>query len=148
MHLLVFHSRQYAAALENCERLGADLKSEPTKYYCRALIYPKLGRPEDGEVAMTALAQDYESFRATYIELVPYSYAVARVYALNNRADAAFEWLEKTYETSGNVELTFAWNDAFLESLHDDSRWPLFLEKAGVTEEQMRAIEFEVTLTD
>lgn len=148
VHLLVFHSRQYAAALENCERLGIDLESEPTKYYCRALIYPKLGRPEDGEVAMTALAQDYESSRATYIEFVPYSYAVARMYALNNQADAAFEWLEKTYETSGNVELTFAWNDAFLESLHDDSRWPLFLEKAGVTEEQMRAIEFEVTLTD
>lgn len=148
MYLLAFHTKDYAGALEACERIGTDLKSEPTKLFCQALIYPKLGRSKEGDKALAALEQGYEEGGSTFIALVPYSYAVASVHALNNRPDAAFEWLETTYQSKERSALTVAWRDRSFESLHADSRWQPFLVKAGVSEEQMQAIEFEVTLPE
>lgn len=56
---------------------------------------------------------------------------VAKLYAFRGQIDNAFEWLETAYQQrdSGLHEIL---NDPFLLNLHDDPRWPAFLQKMGL----------------
>jgi adenylate cyclase len=69
---------------------------------------------------------------------------VAHVYAYRGELDTAFEWLEKDYAVSGAA----GWGEwrlmRLLDNLHDDPRWPKFLEKVGVSDQQLAAIKFNV----
>jgi hypothetical protein len=66
------------------------------------------------------------------------------VYAYRGELDTAFEWLEKDYAVSGAA----GWGEwrlmRLLDNLHDDPRWPKFLEKVGVSDQQLAAIKFNV----
>jgi len=68
---------------------------------------------------------------------------VAHVYAWVGNADEVFSWLEKEYETNG---LGGVMVDNFFTNFHDDPRWLPLLEKAGVSANQLKAIEFDVTM--
>lgn len=68
---------------------------------------------------------------------------VAHVYAWIGDADEVFSWLEKELEANG---LGGVMVDNFFTNLHDDPRWPSLLEKAGVSANQLDAIEFNVTM--
>ena len=70
---------------------------------------------------------------------------VAHVYAWIKDTDQAFVWLDKELGVNG---LGGVMLDNFFTKLHDDPRWQPFLEKAGVSEEQMAAIEFTVALPE
>ena len=129
LYLLIFHTKEYEKALESCEYLGTEAGSERTKLFCQAIIYPKLGLKDKGDAALAALEQGFDEGARNSIWLLPYPYAIARVYALNNQPD-------------------LAWNDWMLRSLHADSRWQPFLQKAGVSKEQMRSIEFEILVQE
>jgi hypothetical protein len=68
------------------------------------------------------------------------------VHAFRGEIDDAFEWLEKDYATAGAA----GWGEWRLmllyDNLRDDPRWPKFLEKVGVSDEQLAAIPFTMTL--
>jgi TolB-like protein/Tfp pilus assembly protein PilF len=70
---------------------------------------------------------------------------VAHVYAWTGDADEVFTWLEKEYEANG---LGGVMVDNFFTNLHDDPRWLPLLEKAGVSANQLEAIEFNVTMPE
>jgi hypothetical protein len=65
------------------------------------------------------------------------------VYAQVDDIDAAFDWLERARE-SGVWELSP--NDIFYSSLHDDARWDVLMERVGMSQAALDAIEFEVKL--
>ena len=68
---------------------------------------------------------------------------VAHVYAWIGDADEVFSWLEKQYEANG---LGGVMVDNFFTDFHDDPRWSPLLEKGGVSADQLKAIEFNVTM--
>ena len=70
---------------------------------------------------------------------------VAHVYAWTGDADAAFEWLEKAVlQNEDGLNTQFL--QPFYVPIHDDPRWAAFRERTGTSEEQLAAIDFEVTL--
>jgi adenylate cyclase len=68
---------------------------------------------------------------------------VAHVYAWIGEVDEVFLWLEKELEVNGLGGVTV---DPFFTSLHDDPRWQPLMEKAGLSDQQLAAIHFEVNL--
>jgi TolB-like protein len=119
------------------EALAAFAREGDEEYRVKgsALALHTLGRKAEYEAARTELAERWG-------ERWPSD--IAETYAWAGDADSAFAWLDKELEVSGN--LNGIANSAFFLSLHDDPRWQPMLEKAGVSPEQLAAIEFNVTL--
>jgi hypothetical protein len=61
---------------------------------------------------------------------------IAVIYAQAGHRDEAFKWLERAYE---NRDSAVAWvkTSCYLEGLHDDPRWPVFLHKMGLADDQL-----------
>lgn len=68
---------------------------------------------------------------------------VAHVYAWIGETDSVFPLLEKETEVNGLAGVMI---DPYFTHLHDDPRWQPILEKAGVSDAQLDAIEFKVVL--
>ena len=68
---------------------------------------------------------------------------IAHVYAWVGDTDEVFTWLEKEFEVNG---LGGVMVDNFFTNQRDDPRWQPLLEKAGVSADQLAAIDFNVTL--
>ena len=59
------------------------------------------------------------------------AYQIAETYAFRGETDEAFAWwLEKAYEDRDSG-LVSSLVDPLLANLHDDPRWPVFLDKMG-----------------
>jgi TolB-like protein/Tfp pilus assembly protein PilF len=101
-----------------------------------ALALYELGR--QGEYESTFL-----ELRARWGEQWPSE--VAHVYAWTGDADAAFEWLDRAV-AQDEPGLNEQFQGPFYASLRDDPRWQAFRERTGTSDEQLAAIEFEVTL--
>jgi len=101
-----------------------------------ALALHALGRQAEHEAAFSEL-------RERWGEQWPSE--VAHVYAWTGDADAAFEWLDRAV-AQNEPGLNEQFRRVFYAPLHDDPRWQAFLEQTGTSEEQLAAIEFEVTL--
>ena len=65
------------------------------------------------------------------------AYQIASVYAYRGETDRAFEWLERAYRQR-DPGLGWSKEDFFLQGLHADPRWPAFLKKLGVADEQLK----------
>jgi tetratricopeptide (TPR) repeat protein len=65
------------------------------------------------------------------------AYQIATVYAYRGEPDRAFEWLERAYRQR-DPGLGWGKADFFFESLHADPRWPVFLHKMGLADEQLK----------
>ena len=100
------------------------------------LAYHALGLKDESDAALALLIEKYEKG-------APYNIAYNLAY--RNEVDRAFEWLTKA-EEYGDTGLTDILNERLFSNLHNDPRWPLFLESIGKSPEQLAAIEFEVTL--
>jgi len=70
---------------------------------------------------------------------------IAHVYAWIGELDEVFPLLEKELGVNG---LSGVMVDPFFIDLHDDPRWQPLLEKGGVSEEQLKAIDFKVELPE
>ena len=70
---------------------------------------------------------------------------IAHVYAWIGKLDEVFPLLEKDFEINGPGGVMV---DPFLTILHEDPRWQVLLEKAGVSAEQLKKIEFSVELPE
>jgi adenylate cyclase len=135
--LFFFWTNEYAKALEACDSLGDVPQLVAVGLICQAYGYPRIGREEEGEAALAMLEQAHAE---------DFAYDIAWLYALNDQPDSAIEWLEKAYQLDGKRRLGYAWSDWRLESIRDDPRFQALLVKAGVSKEQIMAIEFEVPL--
>ena len=70
-------------------------------------------------------------FSQTFGDEQPYN--VALIHAYRGEIDEAFRLLEIAYEASA-AGLPFVKVSRFLANLHDDPRWPVFLEKMGLAD--------------
>jgi len=70
---------------------------------------------------------------------------IAHVYAWIGEVDEVFPLLEKELGVNG---LSGVMVDPFFRNLHDDPRWQPLLEKGGVSEEQLKSIDFKVDLPE
>jgi len=70
---------------------------------------------------------------------------IAHVYAWIGEVDEVFPLLEKELGVNG---LGGVMVDPFFRDLHDDPRWQPLLEKGGVSEEQLKSIDFKVDLPE
>ena len=133
-------------------RLGEALlrKGEPEA----ALTAFQLEEDEEWRVKGKALAsydlERFADFEEAFAELREkwgerWPIEVAHVYAWIGDTDQAFVWMDKELGVNG---LGGVMVDNFFTELHDDPRWQPFLEKAGVSEAQLAAIEFTVTLPE
>ena len=101
-----------------------------------ALALYELGRSDEFQEKFTELRDGWEDRWPTEI---------AHVYAWIGEMDEVFPLLEKDLEING---LSGVMVDPFFSDLHEDPRWQPLLEKGGVSEEQLAAIEFTVDLPE
>ena len=123
-------------------------KGEPEE----ALTAFLLEEDDEGRVKGTALALHdlgrVAEFEEAFAELRKgwgqrWPIEIAHVYAWIGNDDDVFVWLEKDIDVNG---LGGVMVDNFFTYLHDDQRWQPLLKKAGVSANQLEAIEFKVTL--
>lgn len=100
------------------------------------LAYHALGQAQASDEALAELIEKYQ-FGA--------SYNIAYGFAFRDEADRAFEWLEKTveYRDSGLAEIV---GKPEFRNIHNDPRWPLFLESVGMSPAQLDTIRLEVAV--
>ena len=74
-------------------------------------------------------------------------YNIAYVLAFRGEADRAFEWLNKavTYNDPGLSEIA---TEPPFGNIQLDARWLPFLERIGMSPEQLAVIDLNVTLPD
>jgi len=90
-----------------------------------ALAYHALGRQAEADVKLRELIEQNQLDAA---------YQIAQVYAFRDEIDVAFEWLERAYRQRDGGLPTSVKLDPLLADLHDDPRWPVFLEKMGLAD--------------
>ena len=101
-----------------------------------APVYHDLGmKPESDQ----ALAEMIEKFAAEG------AYNIGFMFAYCGENDLAFEWLEKAYQGK-DVGLTQINIEPVIAKLHSDPRWLPFLQRIGMSDDQLAEIEFEVKL--
>ncbi len=108
------------AALEEMEQVSRPAQ----RLYGLALAYHALDRQEEAEAALAQFVEGQLSGAQAF----QWSYGIASVYAFRGEPDRAFEWLERAYAERAS-DLTWLKVDPTFQNLHDDPRWPVFLEK-------------------
>ena len=128
----LLRSGQPAAALEAFEQETDD----EWRVKGTALAFFELERTDEFEGKFAELREGWEERWPTEI---------AHVYAWIGNDEAVFPLLEKEIGING---LAGVMVDPFFMHLHADPRWEPLLEKAGVSKEQLKEIEFAVELPD
>ena len=91
---------------------------------CLAIIYFKLGRLKDAEVALSESIRTRGNFAA---------FGIARVCAYMSQSDRAFEWLEKAFQVRDPV-LTYIKAERIFAKLRGDYRYKALLQKMNLPE--------------
>jgi serine/threonine-protein kinase len=102
-----------------------EVEKEPSAGYrsCgKAIVLHHLGRSQESDAALAALLAEGEQWSVQF----------AAVHAERGECDKAFAALERAYELrDSGLPLTKV--SPFLNNLHSDPRWPVFLRKIGLT---------------
>ena len=101
-----------------------------------APIYHDLGMHEESDATMAEMIEKFELEGA---------YNIGFMFAYRGENDLAFEWLEKAHQgqDAGLTQITV---EPIIANLHSDPRWLPFLERIGMSDEQLGVIDFQVTL--
>ena len=93
-----------------------------------ALTYWALKKPAESEKALARLIE---------IAGDTCAYQVAEIHAFRGEPDAAFQWLDRAQQTrdGGLLNLRI---DPLFKSIRTDPRWPAFLKKIGLSDEQVK----------
>ena len=137
--LMAYVNGRYEASLDIMRRLSADTGNEAYRLVAESMCYPEMGREADGTAALEKLEQEHGD---------DWTYVIGAIHARQGRTDEALKWLERAYEENGPSALTVAYDDFMLDSLREDPRWEALLAEAGVSPEQLAAIDFDVELPD
>jgi adenylate cyclase len=124
------HLARVLTALNRLEEAKVVIGAEPSERYrlsTLAGIYYQAGDSATADRLMAELIAKYSDSMAGYI---------ATTYAQAGHRDEAFKWLERAYE---NRDSAVAWvkTSYYLDKLHDDPRWPVFLHKMGLADDQL-----------
>ena len=125
----------YEAALDAYQR------EKDEEYHIKglALVHFGSGNMEAADAALQTLIDDWGD---------QYPSEVAHVYAYRGELDNAFEWLDRRFEQGGPGSWGEQRLDPLFRNLHDDPRWDAFLVQMDVSEDQLREIEFNVSLPE
>ena len=95
------------------------VRYDSRRAFLYAMAYYAMGRQKESDAALSELmAKDHARD----------AYSIATVHAFANRADQAFEWLDRAYaQREGDVIGTRV--DPLLKNLHSDPRYAAFLKK-------------------
>jgi TolB-like protein/Tfp pilus assembly protein PilF len=119
--------------MERPDEALAEAELEPEKawrQYARALALIALDRQQEAEQILAAYIDDFQD---------EWAYQIAVIYGFMGKANQAFEWLDRAYDQrDGGVGQSRG--DPFLAGLHGDPRWLPFLQKVGISDEQVAAI--------
>jgi tetratricopeptide (TPR) repeat protein len=122
---------------EGLEEAGRE-PDEGYRLIAEAILHHALGHTEESDATLSELIEKYEHDAA---------FNIAYVYAYRGETEKAFAWLDKAIEY-GDFGLAEAPYESMLASLHDDPRWPRFLEEIGMAPEQLASIKFDVQLPE
>jgi serine/threonine-protein kinase len=89
-----------------------------------ALVYTAMGRRAESDAALKALEDGFSSGNP---------YEIAQIHAYRGEADAAFEWLQRSYRAH-NYKIISVKTDPLLRSLHGDPRFKTLLVKLSLPE--------------
>lgn len=120
------------------EALTETLKEDEEGYRLmgQAPIYHDMGKIEEAEEALAKMIEKYAAEAA---------YNIGFIFAYFGQKDQAFEWLE-TAVANHDAGLCQIVTEPIIAKLYSDPRWLPFLERIGMSPDQLAAIEFEVTL--
>src|SRR5215469_13637138 len=99
-----------------------EIQQEPDpvwRLFTEALVYYKLGKKKDADLALTAFIAKYSNDS---------SYQIATAYAFRGETEKAFEWLEKAYARR-DPGLSDVKVDPLLNNIRSDPRYAAFLKK-------------------
>ncbi|MDX2473646.1 MAG: protein kinase [Candidatus Krumholzibacteria bacterium] len=116
------------------EEFALEVGDEESQVKGAALALYDLGRQAEYEAKLAELIRRWGE---------QWPSEIAHVYAYTNQADEAFGWLDKSL-TQGEFGFNYQLLNQFYGSIHNDPRWALLLERAGVAPEQLAAIRFVV----
>jgi TolB-like protein/Flp pilus assembly protein TadD len=119
------------AALEEMQRESM----EGFRLIGEALAHHDLGQGSLADAALARLIEKYRQHAA---------YNIAYVYAYRGDADRAFDWLEKAVALR-DPGLPNIVSNIMFRALHDDPRWPPFLESVGKSPQQLQAVDFSIS---
>lgn len=89
--------------------------------FSRAVTHFALGNRQASDEALAELVESGSAW------------ALARAYGYRGDADKTFEWLERQLEDPSWVPVFILAENAF-QGIHSDERWPLLMERLGLTE--------------
>jgi TolB-like protein len=103
-------------------------KTEWPRLTVLAMVYWRMQDTAKSDAALSRLIEGYRELDA---------YQVAQIYAFRGQNDPAFEWLEIAWRQRDpglqNLRLNFDF-----EKIRTDPRWPAFLRKVGLADEQVK----------
>lgn len=105
----------------------------------RAIIHHALGNLLESKAALDTMIGEYQQVAGIYISLV---------YVVRGDAERALEWMEKGAETEGPEILATNWYAPEFKVLYGDPRWEKLLTRAGVSQQQLAEIEFDIPPTE
>lgn len=100
-----------------------------------APIYHDLGMKTESDDALASMIEKFSDEGA---------YNIAFMFAYRGENDLAFEWLERAI-TGHDIGITQINIEPIIANLHSDPRWLPFMHRIGMSDDQLAAIEFEVT---
>ena len=86
------------------------------------------GHQAESDAALKALQSEFSDSAA---------YKLAHIYAVRGQPDLAFKWLEHAWQQR-DPGITWTKVAVLLRSLHADPRWPVFLRKIGLADDQLK----------
>jgi TolB-like protein/Flp pilus assembly protein TadD len=122
---------------EHALALAAGIRLEMMEGVVRAIALYELGNIDESNRVLQALIDNNAD---------QWAYFIAMVHAWRNEDDQAFQWLERAIDENQNLDALKT--EALFKNLYGKPRWEETLTKAGLSESQLGAIEFEVTLPE
>jgi TolB-like protein/Tfp pilus assembly protein PilF len=103
------------------EELAQEVDPQQQEYGRILALYAQ-GRSAEADKRLQAFSEAHQAWASALI---------ATVHAFRGDADAAFEWLDRAYESRDSL-LTSLLRDPLLESVHDDPRWNALLRRLNL----------------
>jgi len=125
--------------LEELRDLIANEPLEPLRLVATASTHYMLGNVAESDSALNAMIEKYSGKTDKLIALV---------YAIRGEPDETIKWLQRAVETEGPQTLVPSWYSPSLSILHGDPRWEKLLADAGLSEQQLAAIDFDFKLPE
>lgn len=122
--LVLIRSGQRADAL----RAAEDEPGEEFRLTALTVVRHALGQTAESDAALGELTKKHSEDSA---------FQIAEARAYRGEIGQAFEWLERAYRQR-DAGLTNSRHDPLLRNLIGDSRWPVFLRKMGLADEQLK----------